>query len=156
MMTEHAFLKKSNVFEMFGLDFILDEDLNLWFIECNASPVYQGTSVEKEIFQSQMLTDMFNIEYGYLRSRMRRLKNWAKKYHEAKFTANSTINEEEFKQEFHRINRNKFEFGYGETKELKNNTFTKIVDMGLGSQAKDAFHNMFETDCFEDMFRQSK
>ena len=32
------FLKESNVFEMFGLDFMLDDKLNLWFIECNASP----------------------------------------------------------------------------------------------------------------------
>ena len=33
-------IKKPSVFELFGLDFMLDEDLNLLFIECNASPVF--------------------------------------------------------------------------------------------------------------------
>lgn len=152
MMTEHAFLKKSNVFEIFGLDFILDEELNLWFIECNASPVFQGTSPEKEVFQTRMLRDMFNIEYAYLRSRVKRLRNWAKKYHEAKITSSSNSTDEDFKQEFHKINKNKLEFNYADLKELKNNTFTKIIDMGIGKASKEAFHNMFETDCFEDTF----
>lgn len=155
MMTEHGFLKKSNVFELFGLDFLLDDDLNLWFIECNASPVFQGTSAEKEIFQTRMLKDMFNIEYAYLRSRVKRLKNWAKKYHEAKFVNGSSVNDEEFKQDFNKINRNKLEFNFADLKELKNNTFTKIIDMNLGKGSKEAFHNMFELDCFEDKFTSS-
>jgi len=156
-MTEHAFLKKSNVYEMFGLDFILDDELNLWFIECNASPVFQGTSVEKEVFQTRMLKDMFNIEYSYLRSRVKRLRTWSKKYHENRLTdKNSTINDEEFRKEFREINKNKFEFGYGDGKEMKNNTFTKIIDMGLGSNSKDAFNNMFENDCFGDKFASGK
>lgn len=50
MMTQHSYLKDSRVFEMFGLDFLLDSKLNLWFIECNASPVIQGTSEEKAKF----------------------------------------------------------------------------------------------------------
>jgi len=49
-MTKKDFVKQSNVYELFGLDFMLDENLNLWFLECNASPVYQGTTPEKFIF----------------------------------------------------------------------------------------------------------
>lgn len=49
-MSEHTFLKDSRVFEMFGLDFLFDTSLNLWFIESNASPVMQGTSEEKALF----------------------------------------------------------------------------------------------------------
>lgn len=49
-MSEHAFLKDPRVFEMFGLDFLFDNKLNLWFIESNASPVLQGTSEEKMLF----------------------------------------------------------------------------------------------------------
>mmetsp|Transcript_4528 Transcript_4528/g.3745 ORF Transcript_4528/g.3745 Transcript_4528/m.3745 type:complete len:144 (-) Transcript_4528:63-494(-) len=37
-MVKPYVLKSPSVFEMFGLDFLLDERLNLWFIECNASP----------------------------------------------------------------------------------------------------------------------
>jgi hypothetical protein len=49
-MSEHAFLKDARVFEIFGLDFLFDSKLNLWFIESNASPVLQGTSEEKKLF----------------------------------------------------------------------------------------------------------
>jgi len=38
-MSKSKFFQDSRVFELFGLDFILDSELNLWFIECNASPV---------------------------------------------------------------------------------------------------------------------
>ena len=100
---------------------------------------------------------MFNIEYSYLRSRVKRLRTWSKKYHENRLTdKNSTINDEEFRKEFREINKNKFEFGYGDGKEMKNNTFTKIIDMGLGSNSKDAFNNMFENDCFGDKFASGK
>jgi hypothetical protein len=41
-MSKNGFFKDSRGYEMFGLDFVLDENLNLWFIECNASPVLIG------------------------------------------------------------------------------------------------------------------
>ena len=47
---------------MFGCDFIMDDQLNLWYIECNPSPVYEGTTPEKFIFQTNMLRDAFEIE----------------------------------------------------------------------------------------------
>jgi len=37
-MIEPYVLKSSSVFEFFGIDFMIDDNLNLWFIECNASP----------------------------------------------------------------------------------------------------------------------
>jgi len=52
-------LKDSRVFEVFGLDFVMDDKLNLWFIESNASPVFQGTSPAKLLFQTTLLRDMF-------------------------------------------------------------------------------------------------
>lgn len=142
-MSEHAYLKKSNVFELFGLDFILDENLNLWFIECNASPVYQGTSVEKEIFQKTMLKDMFEIQFAYLRSRYQRIRKWGKKANEAK-KKNDTIVNDGLREEFKVINRNKLE---PEFKIKNNNTFTKIIDLTENDKKK-AYNNMFDEDCF--------
>lgn len=31
MMTKHSYLEDSRVFEFFGLDFMLDDELNLWY-----------------------------------------------------------------------------------------------------------------------------
>ena len=49
-MSQYSLMRIPNVFEMFGLDFLLDEDLNLWFIECNASPQMVGTNDYKTEF----------------------------------------------------------------------------------------------------------
>ncbi|RZM27129.1 MAG: hypothetical protein EOO88_14520, partial [Pedobacter sp.] len=72
-MSQYSFLRQSPLFELFGVDFMLDSDLNLWFIECNTSPVLKGTSDEKERFVSKMLRDQFEIVIGLLRSRMKRV-----------------------------------------------------------------------------------
>lgn len=71
-MSQHTFLKRSSIYELFGADFILDNNLNLWFLECNTSPVLKGTSTEKERFLIKMLKDHFEIVSGLLKSRMNR------------------------------------------------------------------------------------
>jgi hypothetical protein len=52
---------------------MLDKNLNLCFIECNASPVFQRTTSEKLIFQSILLRDAWEIENSYFQSRVKRL-----------------------------------------------------------------------------------
>jgi len=37
-MAEPNFIKTSNSFEFYGLDFMIDDDLNVWYIECNTGP----------------------------------------------------------------------------------------------------------------------
>lgn len=53
--------KRENVFELFGFDFLLDEDYRIWLIECNTNP-YLGTpcAFMKEMLP-QMLNDLFKI-----------------------------------------------------------------------------------------------
>jgi len=53
--------KRTNVFELFGFDFLLDEDCRVWLIECNTNP-YLGMpcSYMKEMLP-QMLNDLFKI-----------------------------------------------------------------------------------------------
>jgi hypothetical protein len=53
---------------------MLDESLNLWFIQCNASPVFQGTTSEKLIFQTTLLRDALEIENSYLQPRIKHNK----------------------------------------------------------------------------------
>ena len=36
--------RKQNSFEIFGYDFMVDEDLNVWFIEVNTNPCFELSS----------------------------------------------------------------------------------------------------------------
>jgi tubulin monoglycylase TTLL3/8 len=36
---------KKNAFEIFGLDFIVDENLKVWLIEVNSSPTFEISTV---------------------------------------------------------------------------------------------------------------
>ena len=60
---------------------MLDDSLNLWFIECNSSPQLIGTNQLKTDVLTKMLKDMFEIQYGLLRSRMKRVHKFMETYH---------------------------------------------------------------------------
>lgn len=45
---------RSNSFELFGFDFAVDKDLNLWLIEANMSPACK----ERTTWLTEMLDDM--------------------------------------------------------------------------------------------------
>eukprot|EP00331_Platyophrya_macrostoma_P001747 CAMPEP_0176421250 /NCGR_PEP_ID=MMETSP0127-20121128/9062_1 /TAXON_ID=938130 /ORGANISM="Platyophrya macrostoma, Strain WH" /LENGTH=699 /DNA_ID=CAMNT_0017801945 /DNA_START=20 /DNA_END=2119 /DNA_ORIENTATION=- len=143
-MTEDWFLKHSGVFEMFGLDFILDDQLNLWFIECNASPQLIGTVQKKTDFLSKMLSDLFHIQYAYLRSRMKRVHQFM-----AKLSANKEKRDAKtwaaLRKEFKEINKNKLE---PEFPLPADNSFTLIVDKSLKGAA--AYFGHIEPDCVDD------
>ena len=71
---QDKFRKDSSLYEVYGVDFIIDTDMNIWFLEANAGPSWDGDytqSVEKII--SGMLKEHFEIEYGLLSSRMKRI-----------------------------------------------------------------------------------
>jgi len=71
---QHKFRKDSSLYEVYGVDFIIDTDMNIWFLEANAGPSWDGDytqSVERII--STMLKDHFDIVYGLLSSRMKRI-----------------------------------------------------------------------------------
>ena len=72
-LTQEPFLVRSSIYELFGVDFMLDENLNLWFIESNSAPMLVGGSEEKERFVTKMLKDQSEIITGLLRSRMKRV-----------------------------------------------------------------------------------
>lgn len=59
-------LKHPRVFEYFGLDFLLDTDFNIWYIELNLTPSIAGTSKEKEIVNKKFLLDLLDLQYARL------------------------------------------------------------------------------------------
>jgi len=75
-MSSSPFAKRSSLYEVYGLDFMLDEDLNLWFIEANAEPLLDGWNDDSKVFFNSILYDSFDIAMGLLRSRTKRIINY--------------------------------------------------------------------------------
>lgn len=54
-------LKRKYCFELFGYDFILDEDFNTWLIEVNTNPCLEESSQMLKQYLPRMLEDMLKI-----------------------------------------------------------------------------------------------
>lgn len=57
------------LFELYGYDFMVDEDLNAWLIECNTNPSLDETSDYLKRLLNRMMEDMMkltvDVEFGY-------------------------------------------------------------------------------------------
>jgi len=147
-LTQHRFLKRSNTYELFGIDFLLDDDLKLWFIECNSGPVLKGTSEEKERFLVKMLSDHFNIMFDYMRSRMKRIINFVNQMIVELPLENIYPDQvvifslDEKKKEFRKISMNYLE---PEFQPEADNGFVKVIDENLSG--KDRYAGLIPEEC---------
>ena len=147
-MSQNDYLKSSMVYELFGIDFILDTDLSLWYLECNSSPVLKGTSEEKDKFLSKMIADQFDVIMAYIRSRMMRVIDYVNKLtieqvEENKFLDGVYIPSLELKvKEFELITRNYLEPEFSLS---KNNGFEKIIDENLVGLGR--YNNLLDVSC---------
>jgi len=130
-LSSYNFMKHSSLYELYGVDFMLDENLNLWFIEANSSPALHGYSIPMEKFIVKMLHDHFEVVMSLLRSRMKRVIDYVNV-----LTTKSLVvrngrrrlvikNIEAKREEFQRITKNYFE---KEFEPGPSNGFSKIVD----------------------------
>eukprot|EP00347_Sterkiella_histriomuscorum_P013320 403365167 len=100
--------QRTNTFEIYGIDLILDEDLNPWIIEVNLSPACN----ERTDFLTQMLDDMSldllqylenkiiiqnNVETEWIANFKDRKEQLIKKQNQLSLSSN--LNEEQFYQE---------------------------------------------------------
>lgn len=53
--------RRKHCFELFGYDFILDEDFNVWLIEVNTNPCIEESSNVLKILLPRMIEDMLRI-----------------------------------------------------------------------------------------------
>ena len=149
-MTQHTFKPYSTSWELYGMDFMLDDDLNLWFIEANSGPVLKGTNKEKEILVTKMLKDMFEIVSSYLRSRLKRIikyVNWLDRSGLAQLEGFRTAiisKEEQRKIEFDSISKNYLE---EEFEIPSDNGWVKIVDENIDGLGR--YNGMFALECFD-------
>ena len=54
-------MKRKNCFELFGLDFMLDADLNCWLLEANTNPCLEESSKLLEMLLPRMVDDMMKL-----------------------------------------------------------------------------------------------
>jgi hypothetical protein len=53
--------RRKHTFELFGYDFILDEDFNVWLIEVNTNPCIEESSELLKVFLARMIEDLLKI-----------------------------------------------------------------------------------------------
>lgn len=126
-MAGDGFFKKSSLFELYGVDFIMDENLDVWFIEANAMPLIHGFTQETTDLINQVLTDTLEIATGLLRSRMKRIVVYINAL--TKIAAQNggidNLDIEEKRMEFRELTKNKFELEYFPS---RSNGFERVVD----------------------------
>jgi len=140
-MAGDAFWKQSNVYEFFGLDFMLDDQLNLWFIECNASPQFVETNDRSLGFLITMLSDMFEIQYAYYRSRMKRTLDVIKRM-QTEIERKGSTDYEKWRGEYKEAVKNRLEPEY---KISENSSFSLIMDENLSGA--DAYFGLIDSEC---------
>ena len=147
-MTQDKLLKANNIYQFTGLDFLLDDNMKLWFIEANIRPALSGTSSEKERFMINLVKDHFEITFGLLRSRMKRviifLNNLTETIpHEQIFSSFKSLpNFKQIKKEFNELNKNYFEPEFEVSKE---NGYQKVIDENLEDGEK--YFNLLPEQC---------
>ena len=65
-MNLELLLKHPGVFELFGLDFVMDRKLHLWFIETNLTPCVTEKNEMKRDLNSKVIEDIVDMEYALL------------------------------------------------------------------------------------------
>lgn len=53
--------RRKNMFELFGFDFLLDEDFRIWLIEINTNPYLGTPNKEMQTLVPQMIEDLVKI-----------------------------------------------------------------------------------------------
>jgi len=59
-------LPHPQVWENFGLDYMLDDDLNIWYLETAPSPGMQANTPEKGDMQRKLVEDILNIQLAIM------------------------------------------------------------------------------------------
>ena len=130
---------------MFGVDFVIDEDFNLFVIEVNASPMIIGTSKEKTKLMKKMFKDLTQIERALQKSRSKRVFNFLdEKKEELKEKNMEKV--KELRVQFESIHKNYLEPEY--ESELKHIGWTKVLDESK-EDGNERFGGLIDEECWD-------
>jgi len=141
-MAHKTFARKSSLFETYGLDYVMDENFNLWFIEANTMPLIDGFTAHSTQLLNTMMMDTFEIVRGLTKSRMKRvifyINNLLRTHGE------DVPNIEARREEFRKLTKNRFE---PEFMPSPNNSFYPIIDENLQGSA--TYMNLIPDECLD-------
>jgi len=147
-MSKDKFWRKSSVNELYGVDFMMDDNLNLWFIEANSGPLIEGWDKRTKKFFNKLLKDTFEISVGLLRSRSKRIIDYINE-----LTSDPTLLEftneglrlkdlEDRQEEFRKLTKNYFEPEFEPSPE---NGFQPVVDENM--KGPERYFGLIEGKC---------
>jgi len=142
-MSQQAFLPYSSSFQFYGVDFVMDQNLNPWFIEANGLPSTDGWSPTSNQFFKKLLHDIFEVVFGLLKSRMKRVIGFVQELEKRKplLSANSP-DLEIIREQYLELLKNKFNDQF---KPHPNNGLQLIVDGNLNGVAR--YMNLIPEEC---------
>ena len=73
--------------EFFGVDFIMDDNLRLWILECNRNPNFLAVTEGRKDKFGRLISDILDLNMRLIRSKYVRIKELIK---------NELLNAEEF------------------------------------------------------------
>jgi len=148
-MAEKYYAKQSSLSELYGIDLMLDDNLDVWFIELNTMPLIAGWNPVTVKFFNNLMKDYFEIEFALLRSRMKRVVqyiNFVTMSNDEWTIGDDGIeieNLDEVKSEFEKITMNYLE---PEFVPKSTNGFQLIVDHNL--KGADRYAGYLPEECF--------
>jgi len=63
--------RRKHCFELFGYDFILDADFNVWLIEINTNPCIEESSELLKVYLPRMIEDMLRLTIDHIFPKIR-------------------------------------------------------------------------------------
>ena len=144
---EKDLYKKPDLFAIFGVDFMLDEDYNSYLIELNDSPAIIGTSKEKTALMKSFNKGTVQIILAYIRSRVKRSIKFLKQ-HAADIKNN--LNLEQLSIDFRKLNTNYLEPEYEHM--VQNTTWEIVVDEN--KKGANAYYGYVKEECISMMISE--
>lgn len=122
-MIQNRVSKRSTFFEVFGVDFIMDRDDQIYIVEVNPSPMMVGTSKRKTDLMKSLNRGVVQLSTAYLRSRFKRTYKFISQNRQKIMKKENLV---ELKAEFKKLDRNYLEPEF--EKELANLSWQPVFD----------------------------
>ncbi len=144
-MLEKKLHKSSDLFEMFGVDLMLDSDHKLYILEINASPMVIGTNRRKTDLMLRMMNGLFDITFAQQFSRTKRGIEFIQANRKRIEEAKGKEEIRELKAQFESVYTNEVLPEYEAM--LTNNSWELVYDGAKKGAAR--YHGLLSEECVE-------